>query len=64
MDLIRFDRDRLGRDVLLRLSLIPLCLLFIFSDTILSNVLIYVHVTAPQLSVPLQPITSLYAVLL
>jgi membrane protease YdiL (CAAX protease family) len=64
LDLIGFDRNRLGRDVLLGLALIPACLLFIFGGVAVSSLLVYGHVGSPQFSEPLPFIAALYAVLI
>ncbi len=62
--LIGLERNRLGRDVLLGLALIPACLLLIFGGVALSSLVVYGHLGGPQFSAPLPPIAALYAVLI
>jgi len=62
-DLIGFDRNRLGRDVLLGLALIPPCLLFIFGGVAASSLLVYGSIGSPQFGQPLPFVAALYAVL-
>lgn len=64
VDLLGFDRSRLGRDVILGLILIPLCLAFILGGVAVSSLLVYGEIGLPQLgaSLPLGP--ALYAVLI
>ncbi len=64
VDLIGFDRNRFGRDVLLGLALIPPCLLFIFGGVAASGLVVYGSVASPQLSAPLPFLAALYAVLI
>lgn len=64
IDLIGFDRKRLGRDVLLGFALIPPCLIFIFGGIAISSFLIYGGVGLPQFGEPLPLIPALYALLI
>ena len=64
VDLLGFDRSRLGRDMILGLILVPLCLAFIQGGGAVSSLLVYGEIGLPQLgaSLPLGP--ALYAVLM
>lgn len=63
VDLLGFDRSRLGRDMILGLILVPPCLAFILGGVAVSSLLVYGEIGLPQLgaSLPLGP--ALYAVL-
>jgi uncharacterized protein len=63
-DLIGFDRNRIGRDVLFGLALIPPSLLFIFGGIFASSQLVYGNLDAPQVFEPLPLVPTLYAVLI
>ena len=63
IDLIGFDRTRLGRDVLLGLALIPPSLLFIFGGNLGSSLLVYGTLDAPRIFEPLPLLAALYATL-
>jgi len=61
--LIGFRRQRLGRDVLLGLVLIPFSLLFIFGGVAVSGLLVYGSVEGPQFGEPLPVPATLYALI-
>jgi hypothetical protein len=63
LDLIGFDRKRLGRDALFGLLLIAPSLVFILGGNIGSSLLIYGNPNAPQIFEPLPLVPTLYAVL-
>lgn len=63
IDLIGFERDRLGRDVLLGLALIPPSLLFILGGNGVSSLLVYGTLAPPTVFQPLAPLATLYAIL-
>jgi uncharacterized protein len=63
VDLIGFDRKRLGRDLLLGLALIPPSLLFIFGGNFGSSLLVYGNLVAPQIFEPLPLLAALYGTL-
>ncbi len=62
-DLVRFERTRLVRDVLLGLALIPACLVFILGGVYGAGWLVYGSLTPPYLSGPLPLPAALYGVL-
>ena len=62
--MIGFDRQRLGRDFLFGLVLIPPSLLFIYAGIIASSLLVYGNLDAPQIFEPLPLLPTLYAVLI
>jgi hypothetical protein len=62
-DLVGFERERLGRDVLLGLALIPASLVFIFAGVYAAGWLVYATLTPPYLSGPLPLPAALYGVL-
>lgn len=64
LDLIGFDRRRMGRDLLLGLALILPSLLFIFGGNFASSLLVYGNLDAPQIFEPLPLLPALYAVLI
>ena len=63
MDLIGFEPDRLGRDVLLGLALVPPSLAFIFGGVAASGVLVQGGAGQPELGAPLPLPAALYALL-
>lgn len=63
LDLIGFDRERLFRDVLLGVALIPASLAFIFGGIALSSHLVYGGVGLPQFGEPLPLVPALHALL-
>lgn len=63
-DLIGFDRNRIGQDVLLGLFLIPASLAFIFGGIFIGNILIYGAPGPVDLGAPLPLLPALYAVLI
>lgn len=63
LDLTGFQHGRLGRDMLLGLALIPPSLLLILAGIMGSNLLVYGHLGAPDVFVPLPPWAALYAML-
>src|SRR5690606_13469525 len=63
-DLVGFERDRLRRDVLLGLALIPACLVFIFGGIAISSLVVYGGVGLPQFGEPLPLAPALYALLI
>lgn len=62
-DLFGLARDRLGRDTLIGIALIPPCLLFIFGGVAASSLVIYGHIGGPQFSAPLPPLATVYVLL-
>ena len=64
LDLIGLDRERLFRDVLLGLALVPASLVFIFGGIAISSYLIYGGVGLPQFGEPLPLLPALYALLI
>lgn len=64
LDLVGFDRKRLGRDVLLGLALILPSLLLIFAGNYGSSLLVYGSADPPQIFEPLPLWAALYGVLL
>lgn len=64
IDLIGFDRKRLGRDVLLGLALILPSLLFIFAGNYGSSLLIYGTLDPPQIFEPLPLVAAIYGALI
>jgi len=63
-DLIGFDRNRLGRDFLFGLALIPPSLVFILGGNFASSFLAYGNFNMPQIFQPLPLLPTLYAVLI
>ncbi len=63
IDLIGFDRTRLGRDILLGFALIPPSLLLILGGNTASSLLVFGSPHAPDIFEPLPLWASLYAVL-
>ena len=63
IDLVGFDRTRLGRDVLLGLALIPACLVFILAGTAAAGWLVYGTPSPPYFSGLLPLPAALYGVL-
>ena len=63
IDLLGFDRYRLGRDFLLGLALIPPSLLIILFGNYGSSLLVFGNFDAPDVFAPLPLIPALYAVL-
>lgn len=63
LDLIGFDRRRLGRDLLLGLALIPPSLVLILGGNFGANLLVYGNLDMPQIFTPLPLLPTLYAVL-
>lgn len=63
-DLIGFDRNRLGRDFLFGLALIPPSLVFILGGNFASSFLVYRNFNMPQIFQPLPLWPTLYAVLI
>jgi len=61
LDLVGFQRRRLGRDVVLGVVLIPFSLLFIFGGIAASSMLVFGRVMGPQFSEPLPLAATLYA---
>ena len=64
LDLIGFNRHRLGRDFLFGLALIPPSLLLILCGNFASNLLVYGTFDLPQIFEPLPLFATLYAVLI
>jgi membrane protease YdiL (CAAX protease family) len=64
LDLIGFDRNRLGRDFLFGLVLIPPSLLLILGGNFASSLVVYGNSDAPQIFGPLPLFPTLYAVLI
>lgn len=64
LDLIGFDRKRLGSDVLFGLALIPPSLLFILGGNFGSHLLVYGNLDMPRIFEPLPLLPTLYAVLI
>ncbi len=63
LDLVGFERARLGRDVLLGLALIPVSLVFILGGIFAAGWLVYGTLTPPYLYEPLPLWAALYGVL-
>ena len=63
VDLLGFERSRLGRDVLLGVALIPLSLVFIFAGTSATGWLLYGTLSPPYLTGRLPLLPTLYGVL-
>ena len=63
VDLINFDRKRLGRDILLGLALIPPSLVLILGGNTASSLFVYGSPHAPDIFEPLPLWASLYSVL-
>jgi hypothetical protein len=64
LDLIGFDRERLGRDASLGVALIAPSLLFILGGNAAASLLVYGDPNAPQIFEPLPLPATLYAVLI
>jgi membrane protease YdiL (CAAX protease family) len=62
LDLMRFDRKRLGRDMLLGIALIVPSLVIIAGGNLLSNLLVYGKLGMPQIFQPLPMLATLYGV--
>jgi hypothetical protein len=62
LDLIGFERKRLGRDALFGLALIPPSLVFILGGNTISALLVYGSPHPPQIIQPLPLLPTLYAV--
>ena len=63
LDLIGFQRKRLGRDIVFGLALIPPSLLLILGGNYISALLVYGNLNPPQIFQPLPLLPTLYAVL-
>jgi uncharacterized protein len=63
VDLINLDRTRLGRDILLGVALIPLCLVFILGGVSAANWLVYGKLSGAYFFSALPWPAALYAVL-
>jgi membrane protease YdiL (CAAX protease family) len=63
LDLVRFDRARLGRDVVLGLALIPPSLVFILGGVYAAGWVLYGTLTQPFVFAPLPLPAALYATL-
>ncbi|MES0030757.1 CPBP family glutamic-type intramembrane protease [Mesorhizobium sp. M0040] len=64
LDLVGFDRNRLGRDLLLDVALILPSLVFIYVGITASSLLVYGNPDAPQIYGPLPLLPALYGVLI
>jgi membrane protease YdiL (CAAX protease family) len=62
LDLMSFDRRRLGRDMLLGIVLIVPSLVFIAGGNLVSNLLVYGKLGMPQIFQPLPLLATLYGV--
>jgi uncharacterized protein len=63
LDLIGFDRKRVGRDFLLGLALIPPGLVLILTGNLATNFLVFGRLGMPQVFEPLPLLATLYSVL-